>query len=66
MTNTGFLKYSSVKYAGFNSFGQDAYKRFLGTTYVKIKAGKNDKEVWINASKYIKKNNLTLEEYYAL
>ena len=42
------------KYAGFNSFGQDAYKRFLGTTYVKIKAGKNDKEVWINASKYIK------------
>lgn len=40
------------KYANFGTFGQDAYKRFLGAIYVKCPNIAGDS--WINAGKYIK------------
>lgn len=41
------------KYPGFTTFGQDAYKRFLGATYVKTKVGSSSEYVWVNVNKYL-------------
>ena len=41
------------KYSGFGTFGQDAYRRFLGAVYVKTSIDGN-KSVWINLAKYVK------------
>ena len=41
---------------GYNSFGQDAYKRFLGTIYIKIYIEEIGEEVWINTAKYLVSN----------
>ena len=43
---------SIYKYAGFGTFGQDAYRRFLGAVY--IKKSIDGKSVWINLAKYVK------------
>lgn len=44
--------YNEYRYAGFRQYGQDAYGRFLGTPYVKIK-GEDGSDVWINLAKYL-------------
>lgn len=44
---------SIYKYAGFGTFGQDAYRRFLGAVYVKTSVD-SEKSVWINLAKYVK------------
>lgn len=41
------------KYSGFGTFGQDAYRRFLGAVYVKTSIDGN-KTVWINLAKYVR------------
>jgi len=39
------------RYLGFNMYGQDAYKRFLGALYVKIQVGSIKQ--WVNVAKYL-------------
>lgn len=41
------------KYTGFNTFGQDVYRRFLGAIYIKKRIPNNDESVWINLNKYL-------------
>lgn len=42
------------RYLGYNTYGQDAYKRFLGTMYVKKKIPElGGVSAWINVSKYV-------------
>lgn len=41
------------KYLGFNAWGQDNNKRFLGVIYLKVKVPEMDEVVWINLNKYI-------------
>lgn len=40
-------------YPRYNTFGQDAYRRFLGCIYVKIQLPNTDTAVWVNTAKYI-------------
>lgn len=45
---------TGYRYLGYNTYGQDAYKRFLGTMYVKKKIPElGGVSAWINASKYV-------------
>ena len=41
-------------YGGFNGFGQDSYRRFLSSIYVKVQLDSQTEEVWVNVAKYIK------------
>ena len=42
-----------TKYNSFTTFGQDAYRRFLGATYLKVSI--NDSTAsWVNLGKYVK------------
>lgn len=44
---------TTVKYAGFGTFGQDSYKRFLGSVYVKASIN-GAPTSWINLAKYVR------------
>lgn len=44
---------TTVKYAGFGTFGQDSYKRFLGAIYVKASVN-GAPSSWINLAKYVR------------
>ena len=49
-----FFSDERYKYLGFNNFGEDNNKRFLGAVYVKTKVPElDDKSTWINLNKYI-------------
>jgi hypothetical protein len=44
---------SGLRYLGFNMYGQDAYKRFLGAMYVKVKVEELGTVQWVNVAKYL-------------
>lgn len=49
-----FFSERGYRYLGYNSLGQDAYKRFLGCVYVKKPMEEfGGKSVWINVNKYV-------------
>lgn len=41
------------KWLGFNAFGQDKYRRWLGAIYLKIKIDGKEESAWINVAKYL-------------
>lgn len=49
-----FFSNERSRYIGYNAWGQDNNKRFLGTVYLKVKIPElNNEEHWINLSKYL-------------
>ena len=47
------FSHEGYAYRGFNPPGQDTHGRSLGELYVKIYVSEFEKEVWVNAAKYI-------------